>query len=116
MAAHGSEKRERAKSLTLRLSPAERATIEQAASRVGKMLGAYVRELVLGAPVPRQSRRPVIERAELARLLGQVGRLNDNLKAIVGAAREHPPETVVQAASDIAALRGAVMRALSRGD
>jgi hypothetical protein len=65
---HGSEKRVRSKHLTIRLSPDERGSIDQAADRSGLTPGSYARQVLLGAPAPRQVRRPPVERRELARL------------------------------------------------
>jgi hypothetical protein len=79
---HGSEKRARTEHLTIRLSPDERAAIDQAADRSGLTAGSYARQALLGAPVPRQVRRPPIERRELARLLGELGHVGGNLNQI----------------------------------
>lgn len=79
---HGSEKRARTKHLTIRLSPEERAAIDQAADRSGFTAGSYARRALLGAPVPRQVRRPPIEARELARLLGELGHVGGNLNQI----------------------------------
>lgn len=79
---HGSEKRVRSKHLTLRLSPEERAAIDEAAERAGLTAGSYARDLLLNAPAPRQVRRPPVERRELARLLGELGRVGNNLNQI----------------------------------
>ena len=74
---HGSETRVRNKHLTIRLSPAERAAIDQAADRSGLTSGSYARQVMLGAPTPRQVRRPPVERRELARLLGEIGHVGE---------------------------------------
>ena len=79
---HGSEKRARTKHLTVRLTPEERAAIDQAADRAGLTPGSYARQVMLGAPAPRQVRRPPVERRELARLLGEIGHVGSNLNQI----------------------------------
>jgi hypothetical protein len=68
--------------LTIRLSPDERAAIDGAADRAGLTTGSYARQVLLGAPAPRQVRRPPIERRELARLLGELGHVGGNLNQI----------------------------------
>ncbi|MGO8868135.1 MAG: plasmid mobilization protein [Alphaproteobacteria bacterium] len=83
---HGSEKRARTKHLTIRLTPEERAAIDQAADRAGLTPGSYARQAVLGAPAPRQVRKPPVERQELARLLGELGRVGNNLNQLARAA------------------------------
>ena len=79
---HGSEKRRRTDHLGIRFIPAERAAIESAAERAGLSVGSYARHVLLGAPPPRQGRRPPIERRELARLLGHFGHLGSNINQI----------------------------------
>ncbi|MBI3677357.1 MAG: plasmid mobilization relaxosome protein MobC [Proteobacteria bacterium] len=79
---HGSEKRVRNRHLTVRLSPDERAAIDEAAERAGLMPGSYARNTLLGAPAPRQVRRPAVERRELARLLGELGKIGGNLNQL----------------------------------
>lgn len=83
---HGSEKRARTKHLTIRFTPEERAAVDQAAERAGLTAGSYARQVLLGAPRPRQVRRPPIERRELARLLGLFGNIGSNLNQIARAA------------------------------
>jgi len=82
----GSEKRARTKNLTFRLTPEERAAIDDKADRAGLETGSYAREVLLGAPAPRQVRRPPVERKELARLLGEVGKIGSNLNQLARAA------------------------------
>jgi len=82
----GSEKRARTSHLTIRLTPDERATIDDAADRAGLTAGSYARQAVMGAPAPRQVRRPPVERKELARLLGEVGKIGSNLNQLARAA------------------------------
>ena len=41
---------------------------------IGPTVGSYARRALLNAPVPRQGRRPPIERRELGRLLGSLAR------------------------------------------
>jgi hypothetical protein len=114
---HGSEKRVRTKHLTIRLSPEERAAIDQAADRAGLTPGSYARQVLLGAPAPRQVRRPPIERRELARLLGEVGHVGGNLNQI---ARDNnfgngiDPWEVKQTLASLGRVRDAILKALGR--
>jgi hypothetical protein len=113
----GSETRQRQKALRIRLTDAELATIEAAGERAGLSLAGYARSLLLSAPPVRQARRPPVERAELARLLGELGKIGSNVNQIArvlnGAGDAGQGDlTAVQA--DIAEIRAVIMLALGR--
>jgi len=114
---HGSEKRVRSKHLTIRFSPEERASIDEAADRSGLTPGSYARQVLLGAPAPRQVRRPPVERRELARLLGEIGHVGGNLNQI---ARDMnlgwgvPADELKQELHGLGLVRDAIMKALGR--
>ncbi|MFN7835942.1 MAG: plasmid mobilization protein [Burkholderiaceae bacterium] len=115
----GTEKRQRTRLKAIRLTPDELAAIEAAAERAGMTVGAYMRSVVLAAPVPRQSRRPPVERRALAQLLGQIGKLGSNVNQLAkygNVGRLIEDRHGAEAAADIAALRAAVMDALGRGE
>src|SRR5580692_12030148 len=76
----GSEKRKRAPIIGFRATDEERAQIEAAAQRAGLTVGSYVRSCSLAKPTTRAVRRPPVETAQLAQLLGMLG-------AVGGAAR-----------------------------
>ena len=82
---HGTEKRIRDRHITIRLSSEERAAVDTAAERAGLTPGSYARRTLLGAETPRQVRRPPVEKRELARLLGAVGKVGGNLNQIAKA-------------------------------
>ncbi len=112
----GSNKRQRGRMLSIRLTEAER--LLDAASRAGLSLGGFARQVLLDAPPPRASRWPPIERVELALLLAHVGKLGSNVNQLAkygntGRLIEDPH--LAAAAVDIAVLRAAIMEALGRG-
>lgn len=114
---HGSEKRVRTKHLTIRLSPDERDEIDRTAQRAGLTSGSYARDVLLGAPTPRQVRRPPIERQELARLLGALGYIGNNINQIArimntGEAADQPQ--LLAALAGLAEVREAILQALGR--
>ncbi len=114
---HGSEKRQRSVQLSVRLTPDERAAVDEAAERAGLTVGSYARNTLLGAPTPRQVRRPPIERQELARLLGQVGYVGNNINQISrvlngGGDLDYPSLNV--ALADLVVVRDAILSALGR--
>ena len=114
---HGSEKRVRDKHLTIRFSPEERALVDEAADRAGLTPGSYARQVLLGAPAPRQVRRPPIERRDLARLLGEIGHVGGNLNQIARVANigeEVDAAELSAMLADLAVVREAILKALGR--
>ena len=113
----GSEKRARSAHLTIRFTPEERAAIDTAAERAGLTSGSYARQTLLGAPAPRQVRRPQVERRELARLLGELGKIGGNLNQLAkqanqGIAVYH--NELLYALGGLRVVREAVLKALGR--
>lgn len=115
--ASGSEQRQRQDALRIRLTEAERATVSEAAERAGLSLAGYARAVLLAAEPLRQSRRPPATKAELAVILGQLGKIGSNVNQL---ARASNSETVI-AAGELAAasaaileIRDAIMAALGR--
>lgn len=113
----GSEKRKRSVCLAVRLTAEERALIEGQAERAGLATGSYARLVLLGAPPPRQIRRPPVERRELARLLGEIGHIGGNLNQLAHHANSGLAFDRVAFRSAVAALeaiRKAILSALGR--
>lgn len=113
----GSEKRARTQHLTIRLSPEERSALDEAAARAGLTSGSWARQVLLGAPAPRQVRRPPVERRELVRLLGAVGHIGGNLNQLAHASNSGFPvlRSELKAALDgLTDIRTAILRALGR--
>lgn len=114
---HGSEKRARTRHLTIRFTPEERGVIDAAADRAGLTCGSYARQVLLGAPAPRQVRRPPVERRELARLLGAVGHVGSNLNQIARMANAEEGidgRELAAALRELATVRVAILAALGR--
>ena len=114
---HGSEKRARTTHLTIRLTPDERAAIDAAAERAGLTAGSYARQLLMGAPAPRQVRRPPIERRELVRLLGNLGYVGNNINQIArvlngGGEPDFPG--LNEALAGLGTVRKGILKALGR--
>lgn len=78
----GSETRQRGGVIPFRVSATERAEIEAAADRAGLTLGSYVRARILTRPTTRATRSPPTNKAALARLLGEIGRVGSNINQI----------------------------------
>lgn len=82
----GSEKRQRTKVAMVRLTPQEKAAVEEAAAKAGLTVASYSRLQILGAPPPRSARRPPVEKEMLAKVLGQLGKAGSNLNQVARAA------------------------------
>ena len=115
--ASGSETRLRNSHLKVRLTATERSTLDEAAERAGLSLAGYARSVLLAAEPLRQSRRPPATKAELAVILGQLGKVGSNLNQL---ARASNSETVIaadelaHASAAILDMRTAIMAALGR--
>jgi hypothetical protein len=113
----GTEKRARSAHLTIRFTPDERAAIDAAAERAGLTSGSYARQTLLGAPQPRQVRRPPVERKELARLLGELGKIGGNLNQLAKATNQGVvvyQNEILVALGGLRVLRNALLKALGR--
>lgn len=81
-------KRKRSASLSIRLTPEERERLDEDAARCGITTGAYVRQVLLDAPVPKQSRRLAANDniAMLGKYIGELGKIGSNLNQLAHAA------------------------------
>jgi hypothetical protein len=109
----------RGKLINVRCSVKERAAIQQRADQAGLSVGAYLRTQALGDAGPRSVRRPPVERKELARLLGHLGKVGSNINQLARAFNQvgrFPgfPE-LVAIRREVGELRDALMMALGRG-
>jgi hypothetical protein len=104
--------------ISVRCTAEERAKIDEAARQAGLSIGAYLRSLALGSAGPRAVRRPPIERKELARLLGHLGKVGSNLNQLAHAfnrERRIPGLDELNAIRQkVGELRDALMKALGR--
>lgn len=77
-------KRHRSCSITVRLSPEERQQILDDANRAGTTPGAYIRQEMLAAPIPKQSHRPAAHdsRPELGKVLSHLGKIGSNINQV----------------------------------
>jgi hypothetical protein len=83
----------------------------------GPEVGSYCRQVLLGAPAPRQVRRPPVERRELARLLGDVGKIGGLLNQLAKASNQGLTvyqNEVLTALRGLTMVREAILKALGR--
>jgi hypothetical protein len=106
--------------IAVRVTKADRAKITEKAQESGLKIGGYLRALALGSAGPRAVKRPRVEREQLARILGETGKLRSNVNQIAKWSNtEKSPASLAmleQIHADITLMRDAVMLALDHGD
>lgn len=114
----GSATRRKYKNLTIRLSPEDRAEIEAEAERIGLTLGSYGRARLVPKTRIRATRRPTVEVAVLAQLMGQVGKVGGNLHQLVkriNFGEAVGRQEIDAAIADWRAIAAAIQRVLGKG-
>jgi hypothetical protein len=110
----------RGRYVAVRCTETEYASMTAAARRAGLSVGAFLRALGCGNPGLRAARRPPIERQELARLLGHMGKLGSNVNQLAHmanvAGRLRSEHQLNEIGDEVRAMRTALMKALGRGD
>ncbi len=99
---------------SIRLSEIERIEVERRSRAAGLSIAGYFKSAALNQR-PRKFRHPQVDRKELARLLGQLGRVGNNLNQLARTLNTEGsveiPELIV-ALKDLADMRAMVMSAL----
>jgi hypothetical protein len=108
------------KFIAVRVTDADRERIKEKAQEAGYKIGGYLRALALGSAGPRAVKGPRVEREQLARVLGEIGKVGSNVNQLAKWSNtEKAPASageLAQIRADIAAMREAVMKALDHGD
>lgn len=113
--ASGTEKRRRSDTITVRVTPDERATIDDLSMHAGLSVGAFLRGAALGDPGVRAQRRIPVDAALLRRLLGEAGRVGNNLNQIarrLNAEGQAEPAELGAALAAHDEVRRAILKAL----
>jgi hypothetical protein len=116
--ASGSDKRQRGETVTVRLTKDERDTLDALASRSGLAAGAFMRAATFGDAGPRAQRRPPIDHVALRQILGQWGRIGNNLNQIAKHLNAGGPVNIPELKEALAGhpdIRIALLRALAMG-
>jgi hypothetical protein len=79
----GSETRQKERRISLRVTGDEYARVETASTEAGLTLASYTRSLLIDAPRTRTRRRPRVDMAALAKLLGELNRIGGNIHQIL---------------------------------
>jgi hypothetical protein len=108
----------RTKLIPVRCTAEERAAIKAVADKAGLSVGAFLRAAALGDAGPRSVRRPPIERKELARLLGHLGKVGSNINQLAHAFNSRGRAPGLAELNDmrmyVGQMRDALMAALGR--
>lgn len=83
--ANGSE-HNRTKTTSVRFSPDELEKLKSRAEKAGLTVGALVRQMVLDAPPPKQSRRPSVDAELLSVALSRMGKIGSNVNQLARSA------------------------------
>lgn len=116
---HGSERRERQKSVRARVTETEYAAIEARARRVGLSTAAYLRACALGDSGPRAKRSPTVNAALLGTALADLNRVGNNLNQIAHHlnAGGHPNSALmVDARAELVTCLQTILKALGRAE
>ena len=108
------------KFIAVRCTLDDHAFIGETAAQAGMSIGAFLRTIALGRAGARAVKRPRIESEQLAKLLGEIGKLGSNVNQIAKWAntdRAAPSfAEIMKMREDISAMRAEVMKVLDRGD
>lgn len=84
--------------------------------RSGLSMNAFITKSIFDVPIPRQSRRPPIEKGDLARLLNHAAQIRDRLHGIVpGDCNDSATGVLIEAAmEELTTIRTALITILGR--
>ena len=115
----GTDKRQREFVISFRVGGDEYEHIQTEADHAGVTVGTFARDVLVDARAPRRVRRPPAAKAELVRILGELGKIGSNVnqlahKANIGQLRVLDPMVLLQLQDDLEDMRDALMKALGR--
>ena len=111
----GSDKRQRNVQCHVRFTEKEFAEVAAKAENAGWSPAAFLRATALGSPGPRTQQRHPADRDELRRILGQYGRIGNNINQIarrLNASGWVDFRMLREALSDLLELRNHILKAL----
>lgn len=113
--ASGSDTRQRQTTLSARFNDQEAEAIRLMADRAGVPVTSFIRSATLNAPLPSAVRRPTVSHEVAARLLGELGRIAETLRAAstAGMVDVNNPH-IAAALRDLAEMRSVCFLAMGR--
>lgn len=115
--AHGSQKRQRLKSVRAAVTPAEYSAIQDRARKAGLSVGAYLRVLALGESGPRSKRAPPVNRELLGEALASLNRVGNNLNQIakqLNSGGSHDRAAMADSRADLTTILELILDAMGR--
>jgi hypothetical protein len=100
----GSDKRQRGKIVASRCSDEEFNAIAAKADKAGLSNGAFMRAAALGDAGPRAQRRPPADHRVLRQILGEIGRIGNNVNQIARAINSGDPADVPELLESLRAI------------
>ncbi len=113
----GSEKRQRPYQSLIRWTEEEWANVSGKADKAGLAVAAFARAATLGDPGPRAQRRPPADHKVLRQLLGEAGRIGNNVNQIARAMNSGERASIPNTQDAINAcldIRNAIYEALGK--
>lgn len=94
--------------MTFRVDDAEKSAIEANAAHEGLTPGSFIRSRALAKPTTRAVRRPSVETAQLAQLLGMLGALGGQIQVLALTHGAGGDTAAAEVQDVLSAFRGAV--------
>ena len=108
----------KSKPFPIRFTPQQFEQLDATAREAGMSVGAFARAVLTGSAGPRAVRKPPVQKAELARLLGELGKVGSNVNQIARAFNQHQGspslKELAEMKGELVAMRMAIMKALGR--
>jgi hypothetical protein len=108
----------KSKPFPIRFTPEQFEKLDATAREAGMSVGAFARAVLCGSAGPRAVRKPPVQKAELARFLGELGQIKSNVDQIAKALghdqRAPMLDELAKIRGELVAMRTGVMRALGR--
>ena len=108
----------KSKPFPIRFTPQQFEQLDATAREAGMSVGAFARAVLMGSPGPRAVRKPPAQKAELARILGELGKIGSNVNQTARAFNQHQdsPEfrVLTEIKGELVTMRTAIMKALGR--
>lgn len=114
-----SETRQKTETLGVRVTHEEKAEIEAGATDAGLTIGSYVRATMLKKATTRPTKKPAADLVILGQILGQIGKIGNNLNQIAKRLNEGKGigfERLYKELNELSIVKESILKALRRED